>query len=69
MLGDTAAPSPITTAPTPNDVTSTRWQRPYPGYFGFTFAQWFEVETRRPSLYSVYGVERGGVFNRPQINT
>ncbi len=26
-----------------NDVTSARWQRTYPGYFGFIFVQWVEV--------------------------
>ena len=36
---DTAAPTTISTMQTlaPNDVTNTRWQRPYPGYFGFIF--------------------------------
>ena len=24
-------------------------------YFGFTFAKWQQVETHRPSLYTVYG--------------
>ena len=36
-----------------NDVKLTRWQRPYPGYFGFTFEQWEEVEAHRPSLYTL----------------
>ena len=31
-----------------------RWQHPYPGYFGFTFVQWEEVEARCPSLCTVY---------------
>ena len=41
----------ISTAQTlaPNDVKNTRWQRPYPGYFGFTFVQWEEMETFHPS--------------------
>ena len=33
----------------------TRWQRPYQGYFGSPSVQWEEAETRRPSLYTVYG--------------
>ena len=37
----------------PNDITSTRWQHPYPGYFGFIFVQWEEAETRRHP-YTVY---------------
>lgn len=36
-----------------NDVTNTRWQRPCPGYFGFIYVQWKEVEMRRPYLHTV----------------
>ena len=32
----------------PNDVTKSRWQRPYLGYIGFTFVMWEEAKTRRP---------------------
>ena len=47
--------APITTAQTPAPNYLSRWQLPYPGYFGFTFVQWEEVETRRPSVYTDYG--------------
>ena len=33
-----------------NDITSARWQRPFPGYYGFTFVQWEEAETCYPSF-------------------
>ncbi len=58
-MGRTSIPwlhTPITTAQlAPNDVTSVRWQRLYPGYFGFIFVQWKNVETCHPSLYAVCG--------------
>ena len=34
-----------------SDVKISRWLLLYPGYLGFTFAQWEEVETPRPSIY------------------
>ena len=40
----------------PNDVKIAIWLRPYLGYFGFTFVQGEEVEARRPSFYTVYGL-------------
>ena len=50
-------PTLVTNAQTvaPNDVISTRWQRSLPGYFGYSFVQWEEVEMCRPSFIFVNG--------------
>ncbi len=50
----------ITTVQTlvPNDVTNTRWHCPYPGYFGFIFVRWEEMEMRCLSLHTVCGLNR-----------
>lgn len=32
--------APLQIQGAPNDITSTRWQRLYPGYFGFSVVQW-----------------------------
>ena len=52
-IGGTSIPQlrPLIT----NDVTSARWHHLYPGCFSFIFVQREEVETCRPSLYTVYG--------------
>ena len=34
----------------PNDIISARWQRSYPGYFGFTSGWW---EERRPCFFTM----------------
>lgn len=39
-----------------NDITSSRWQGPYPRYFVYTFVQWEVVETHGPSFYRVCGL-------------
>ena len=35
----------------PNNISKARWQRSYPGCFGFVFVLWEEAETRLPSLF------------------
>ena len=35
----------------PKDIISKEWLCSYPGYFGFI---WEEVDTRDPSLFTVY---------------
>lgn len=41
---DTVAPLPG--GYSPNDFTSTRWRRPFPGYLSFILASWGEVAKR-----------------------
>ena len=50
------SPTVSSTAQTlaPNDAENSRWQRPRLGYLGSTFVQLEEVETCRPSLFSVH---------------
>ena len=37
----------------PKNITTARWQHPYPGYFGFIFEQWEEA-VASSILFTVY---------------
>lgn len=41
---------------------TTRWQCAYPGYFGFIFERWEEVETHHPSFVVCVCDESEGLY-------